>query len=378
MTDPHKPVAAFAMRPDLPGLLFSDDDLAALSRILDFETASAAATPSGAAPTTAFPTITTFPIADSAAASSASTTTSTSPSATFSTASASTASAALASVEVLITGWGCPPIGRAELNAMPRLSAVIHAAGSVKGHLDDEAWDRGIRVTSAASANAYPVAEYTLAMILLAGKRVPDYIRRYAVDPALYDESPDPSIGNFGRTVGIVGASRVGRRVIELLRPFDVQVLLYDPHLAAGDPVLADARRVELDELFALSSIVSIHAPLLPETVGMVGAKQLALLPDGATVINTARAPILDQDALAVAVRDRGLRAILDVTDPEPLPSGHQLRELDGVVLTPHVAGALGTELRRLGACARREAELFVAGAPAAFPVTKEALIAVA
>ncbi|MFJ8894980.1 hydroxyacid dehydrogenase [Leifsonia sp. NPDC102414] len=357
MTDPHKPVAAFAMRPDLPGLLFSDDDLAALSRVLDFETASAAATPSAEAPATAFPTITTFPIAGS---------------------TSTTASDALASVEVLITGWGCPPIGRAELNAMPRLSAVIHAAGSVKGHLDDEAWDRGIRVTSAASANAYPVAEYTLAMILLAGKRVPDYIRRYAVDPALYDESPDPSIGNFGRTVGIVGASRVGRRVIELLRPFDVEVLLYDPHLSAGDPVLADARRVELNELFALSSIVSIHAPLLPETVGMVGAKQLALLPDGATVINTARAPILDQDALAAAVRDRGLRAILDVTDPEPLPSGHQLRELDGVVLTPHVAGALGTELRRLGACARREAELFVAGAPAAFPVTKEALIAVA
>lgn len=374
MTDPHKPVAAFAMRPDLPGLLFSDDDLAALSRILDFETASAAAATADAASLTGFPTITAFPLGTPA------TTALASHSATPATPSATPtpATTALAAVEVLITGWGCPPIGPAELSAMPRLAAVIHAAGSVKGHLDDEAWDRGVRVTSAASANAYPVAEYTLAMILLAGKRVPDYIRRYAADPGLYDESPDPSIGNFGRTVGIVGASRVGRRVIELLRPFDVDVLLYDPYLAAGDPVLADATRVELDELFALSSIVSIHAPLLPETVGMVGAKQLALLPDGATVINTARAPIVDQDALAAAVRDRGLRAILDVTDPEPLPSGHQLRELDGVVLTPHVAGALGTELRRLGACARREAELFVAGAPAAFPVTKEALIAVA
>jgi phosphoglycerate dehydrogenase-like enzyme len=135
---------------------------------------------------------------------------------------------------------------------------------------------------------------------------------------------------------------------------------------------------VELDELFAGSSIVSVHAPLLPETVGLVGGEQLALLPDGATVINTARAPIVDQEALEAAVRKRGLRAILDVTDPEPLPADHPLRSLDGVVITPHVAGALGNELRRLGECARREVELFLAGEPAEHPVTKDALIAVA
>jgi phosphoglycerate dehydrogenase-like enzyme len=145
-----------------------------------------------------------------------------------------------------------------------------------------------------------------------------------------------------------------------------------------GDPVLDRARAVSLDDLFAGSSIVSVHAPLLPETVGMVGAAQLALLPDGATLITTARAPIVDQDALMDAVRDRGLRAVLDVTEPEPLPAGHPLRSLPGVVLTPHVAGALGTEVRRLGECARHEIERFVAGEPAEHPVTKEALIAVA
>lgn len=349
MTERRKPAAALAMRADLPALLFSPDDIAALTRILDFDTV--AGTADAAQRTTPLPTIDDF---------------------------ASLPAASLASIDLLITGWGCPQIGAPELDSMPRLAAVVHAAGTVKGHLADEAWDRGILVTSAASANAYPVAEYTLAMILLAGKRVPDYIRGFAADPALYDESPDPAIGNFRRTVGIIGASRVGRRVIELLQPFDIDVLLYDPHLAANDPLLASTRRVELDELFAQSSIVSIHAPLLPETVGMVGAAQLALLPDGATLINTARGPILDQDALETAVRERGIRAILDVTDPEPLPAGHPLRQLDGVVLTPHVAGALGTELRRLGECARREAELFVAGEPAEHPVTKEALIAVA
>lgn len=336
LTTRRKPVAAFAMRPDLPALLFSPGDLAALDSILELDVVA---------------TIEDFAAVDAAR---------------------------LSEIDVLITGWGTPQIGRAELAAMPRLAAIVHAAGTVKGHLADEAWDRGIRVTSAASANAYPVAEYTLAMILLAGKRVPDYIRGYAADPGLYDDAPNPAIGNFNRTIGIVGASRVGRRVIELLQPFDVEVLLYDPYLAAADPVHTIARQVPLDELFASSTIVSVHAPLLPETVGMVGHEQLALLPEGATVINTARAPIVDQDALEAAVRERGLRAILDVTEPEPLPAEHPLRELEGVVITPHVAGALGTELRRLGECARREVELFVAGEPAEHPVTKEALIAVA
>lgn len=336
MTTARTPVAAFAMRPDLPPLLFSADDVQALR-----------------AATRLDPDLTIADLDDAP-------------------------TGLLDEVEILITGWGAPRLGRAELDRMPRLRAIVHAAGTVKGHLDDAAWDRGILVTSAASANAYPVAEYTLAMILLAGKRVPDYIRGYAADPGLYDEDADPRIGNFHRTVGIVGASRVGRRVIELLEPFDIDVLLYDPYLQPGDPILDAVRRVELDDLFAGSSIVSIHAPLLPETVGMVGAAQLALLPDGATVINTARAPILDQEALAAAVRERGLRAVLDVTDPEPLPAAHPLRALPGVILTPHVAGALGTELRRLGECARHEIERFVAGEPAEHPVTKEALIAVA
>ncbi|MBN9629960.1 MAG: hydroxyacid dehydrogenase [Actinobacteria bacterium] len=335
MTARRTPVAAFAMRPDLPEQLFTPDDLAALTRVADLD-----------------PSVTFTDFDDAPAG-------------------------LLDRVEILVTGWGAPQIGRAELDRMPKLRAIVHAAGTVKDHLSDAVWDRGVLVTSAASANAYPVAEYTLAMILLAGKRVPDAIRGYAHDPEAYADV-DPAIGNFGRTVGVVGASRVGRRVIELLEPFDLRVLLYDPYLEASDPVLARAERVGLDELFRRSSIVSVHAPLLPETVGMIGSQQLDLLPAEATLINTARAPIVDQDALTAAVRSRGLRAVLDVTEPEPLPAGHPLRTLPRVVLTPHVAGALGNELRRLGECARHEVERFVAGEPAEHPVTKEALIAVA
>jgi phosphoglycerate dehydrogenase-like enzyme len=275
----------------------------------------------------------------------------------------------LAAVEVLITGWGAPQIGEAELALMPRLSAIFHAAGTVKEHLAPAVWERDILVTTAAAANAHPVAEYTLSMILLAGK---------GVLPLRDDDDPALTIGNYRRTVGIIGASTVGRQVIRLLSQFDLRVLVYDPVIDDDDPVLALATRVGLDDLMRRSTIVSIHAPLLPQTVGMVGEHELALLPAGATLINTARAPIVDQDALHEAVALGRVRAILDVTDPEPLPKSHPLRSLDGILTTPHVAGALGNELLRLGETVVHEVELFARGAPPAYPVRKEDLAAMA
>ncbi len=283
----------------------------------------------------------------------------------------------LAAVDVLITGWGCPRIGAAELAAMPRLRGVLHAAGTVKGHVGPEVWTRGILVTTAAEANAYPVAEYTLAAILLAGKGVPELARGYAADPG-FTADGRTDIGNYRRTIGIVGASRAGRRVIELLGAFDFTVLLYDPYVASDDPLLARVTHVRLDELFRLSSIVSLHAPLLPETVGMIGDRQFDLMAPGSVLVNTARGAIVDHDALVRAVRSKGLRAVLDVTAPEPLPADHPLRSLTGVILTPHVAGSLGNELGRLGESAVCELELLAAGRPPRSPVRGESLATMA
>jgi phosphoglycerate dehydrogenase-like enzyme len=327
--------AAFAMRPELPPRLFGPAELARIRALADIDESAP---------------VTDFGRADPGR---------------------------LARLDVLITGWGSPRIGARELGAMPRLRAIVHAGGSVKGHVSRDAWDRGLLVTTAADANALPVAEYTLAAILLAGKGVPALAAAYARDPAATG-ADCLEIGNYRRTVGIIAASRVGRRVIALLGPFDFRVLLYDPHLPPGDPVLRQAERVGLDDLFRRSSIVSVHAPLLPETAGLVGRDQIALMRPGSVIINTARAPILDQDALTEAVRAGRVRAVLDVTGPEPLPAGHPLRDLPGVILTPHVAGALGNELRRLGESATREIELFAAGHPAEHAVSADALNAMA
>ena len=159
---------------------------------------------------------------------------------------------------------------------------MVHAAGSVKHHITDACWERGIAVTSAAAANALPVAEYTLAAILFAGKEVLRSARRYAelrTAPAWLSETG--RTGNYRRTVGLIGASRIGRRVIGLLRPFDFEVLLYDPYVSGTEAASLGVEQVPLDELCSRSSVVSVHAPQLPETHHMIDARRLALMPTG-------------------------------------------------------------------------------------------------
>ncbi|MFF9425932.1 hydroxyacid dehydrogenase [Streptomyces sp. NPDC014746] len=270
--------------------------------------------------------------------------------------------AALAGAEILLTCWGAPPLTAEVLDRAPRLRAVVHAAGSVKHHVTDACWERGLRVTSAAAANALPVAEYTLAAILFAGKRVLRSAQRYGelrTDHAWLEEST--TWGNYRRTIGIVGASRIGRRVVDLLRPFDVEILLYDPYVDVPPP---GVELVGLDDLCARSTVVSVHAPQLPATYRMIGAAQLAAMPDGATVINTARGSLVDETALLPHLVSGRLHAILDVTDPELPPPDSPLYTLPNVLLTPHVAGSLGNELHRMADQALDEVARYGRGEP--------------
>ncbi|MGW2844375.1 hydroxyacid dehydrogenase [Streptomyces sp. NPDC001274] len=278
--------------------------------------------------------------------------------------------AALAEAEVLLTCWGATPLTPGVLAAAPRLRAVVHAAGSVKHHITDACWERGIAVTSAAGANALPVAEFTLAAILFAGKRVLHTARRYRELRTGHDWLAElDGAGNYRRTVGIVGASRIGRRVIELLRPFDLDVLLYDPFVDGAEAARLGVRSVPLDELCARSSVVSVHAPQLPETRHLIGAAQLAAMATGATLINTSRGSLVDEEALLAELTAGRLRAVLDVTDPELPAPDSPLYELPNVLLTPHVAGSLGGELHRMADQALDELERFTAGLPFADPV---------
>ncbi|GAA5200562.1 hydroxyacid dehydrogenase [Microbacterium jejuense] len=272
-------------------------------------------------------------------------------------------------VELLIVGWGAT-IDAADLDAFAALRGVVHWSGG-NGALDGAAARRGIRISSARAANAIPVAEFALAMITLAAKDAFWASRAYTAEQRFIDREAElPDTGLYGTTVGIVGASTIGRLVLQKLRGSDARVLLYDPYASAADADELGAELVDdLGALAARSDLLSIHAPETPSTTGMISAEVLAALPDGATVINTARGALIDQEALVAELQRGRLRAVLDVTEPDPLPAGHPLYALPNVFLTPHLAGSMGNELRRLGEVALAEAERFVADEPFAHPV---------
>ncbi|WP_053850197.1 hydroxyacid dehydrogenase [Streptomyces sp. NRRL B-24085] len=275
----------------------------------------------------------------------------------------------LARTEILVTGWGCPRLDAAALDAAPKLRAVLHAAGSVKGFATPEVWQRGIVVSSAAEANAVPVAEYTLAVILLAGKDVFVRRERMRAERSAPAWGVVPGIGSHGRRVGVIGASRIGRKVIELLRPFDLAVTLTDPYLDDAGAAELGVPLAGLDDLLRTSEIVTVHAPETPETRHLIGRRELALMPDGAVLVNTARGSLVDTDALVDELRAGRLSAVLDVTDPEPLPADSPLHDLPNAFVTPHLAGSQGNELARLGLAVAEEAERVVSGAGLAWPV---------
>ncbi|MEH1127982.1 hydroxyacid dehydrogenase [Micromonospora sp. CPCC 206061] len=283
--------------------------------------------------------------------------------------------AALADAEILITGWECPPITAAVLDAAPRLAAVVHTGGSVKAHVTEACWARGVVVSSAAAANALPVAEYTIAAVILAAKGARALETAYRARRGGIDALTEyPGIGGYRRTVGVVGASRIGRRVIELLRPFDFEVSLYDPLVDTDEARRLGVRLVDLPDLLRGNDIVTLHAPSLPSTRHMIDRAGLASMRDGATLINTARGALVDQDALVRELVTGRLHAVIDVTDPEVPPADSPLYDLPNAVLTPHIAGALGNELHRLGACAVDEIGRYVAGLPFAHGVAPHEL----
>ncbi|GAA5201857.1 hydroxyacid dehydrogenase [Microbacterium jejuense] len=286
--------------------------------------------------------------------------------------------ASTADTEILITGWGAPRLDGPMLDHWPNLRVVVHAAGSVKRQVTPDVWERGIRISSAAAANAVPVAEYTLATILLSARDALRSAHVFDRDQDMIAARPTGDVGAFGITVGVIGASRIGRRVLDLLRPFDIRCLVYDPSLSAVDAAGLGAELVTLPALLTRSRVVTIHAPALPETYRMIGRAELALMADGATLINTARGALVDTDALVDELRTDRLRAVLDVTDPEPLPPGHPLFSLTGATLTPHIAGSIGNELQRLGRHVVDEVERFVTTGELADEVTSPDLARIA
>ncbi len=270
----------------------------------------------------------------------------------------------LAEVEILLTSWGVPLLDKKALSLMPGLRAVFHCAGTVRSFVSQELWDRGILVTNGADANAIPVAEFTFASIVLAGKKA----QVLSNDARIHREDWSYStlrgeLGNIGRTIGVIGFSRIGRRVVQLVQQLqDVTCLVSDPHADPSAVAAAGGRLVPLPDLLVASDVVTVHAPALPETRHMLGAAELGAMKDQATLINTARGSLVDTSALETECATGRIHALLDVTEPEPLPATSVLYDLPNVVITPHIAGSLGTETRRMSDAALNDLERYLTG----------------
>jgi len=278
--------------------------------------------------------------------------------------------------DIVISSWGTAPLDEQVMAQASHLQLLAHAGGTIKPFVSDALWDRNVRVTSAAAALAFGVAEFCLGLMLTASKRA--FWAGLATRQGQWTESLEAFGGPqeiYQQNIGVIGASHVGRHLVRLLQNFTCNVLLYDPYCTAEQAEALGAMKVQtLEELFSQCTVVSLNAPLTGQTRGMIRAEHFKLLPPGALFINTARSPIVDEVQMIQALRTGRFVACIDVTEPEPPPPDHPLRHLPNVWLTPHEAGAVAQNLQRIGTFVADEIEAFAAGKPLHYPVTREQL----
>jgi D-3-phosphoglycerate dehydrogenase len=248
---------------------------------------------------------------------------------------------ALAGAEVLVTQMG--PVTERVLAASPSLRLVIVCRGGPVNVNLDAAKAHDVRVCFTPGRNAAATAEFTVGLLLAALRRIPQahdlLARQGSWEGSAYYTYENAGLELEDLPVGLVGYGAVGSRVARVLCAFGAQVMVHDPYVRGE---IHGLRVTSLDELLRKSSVITLHARLTPETRGLIGARELSLLPPGAVVVNAARGPLLDEEALCDALESgRVSAAALDTYASEPLPSDSRLLGLaERVVLTPHLGGA--------------------------------------
>jgi D-3-phosphoglycerate dehydrogenase len=230
-------------------------------------------------------------------------------------------------------------VTRAVLGAGRKLEVVGRAGAGVDTIDVDAATERGVVVMNTPGGNTTAVAEHTLALLLALARRVP------AADAALksgrWEKSRLQGIELFGKVLGVLGLGRIGSEVARRALGFRMQVIAYDPYLTREAAGRHGVEAVELDELLARSDFVTIHVPLTGDTRHLLGEDEFARVKPGVLIVNCARGGIVDERALADAIRaGRVAGAALDVFEQEPPPADHPLLGLEQVIATPHLGAA--------------------------------------
>ncbi len=278
-----------------------------------------------------------------------------------------------AETEYLFTTWGAPRLTEQEIRTyLPKLKAVFYGAGSVQ-YFARPYLNCGVRVFSAWAANAVPVAEYALAQILLANKGYFQLDRRYRdggfASSAAY---ADRFTGNYGVKVGLLGAGMIGRRLIALLKPFEVEVLVFDPFLLKEDAAALGVKKASLEEIFESCQVISNHLANNEQTKGMLHYGLFSRMLPHAVFINTGRgAQVVEEDLLRAMNEQPDRTALLDVTDPhEPLPKNHPFWNCPNIIITPHRAGSVSNETFRMGKIIYEQYCHLIAGEQPEYEVT--------
>jgi D-3-phosphoglycerate dehydrogenase len=227
----------------------------------------------------------------------------------------------------------------AEVLSAARRLKVVARAGVGLDNVDVKAATKaGVMVVNAPQSNIVSAAEMAVGLLLAASRHIAP--ASAALRAGEWKRSRFTGVELYEKTAGIVGLGRIGALVAQRLAAFGMQVIAYDPYVAAGRAAQMGVRLVSLEELLEVSDVVSVHLPKTPETVGIIGAEQLATVKPSLILVNAARGGIVDEDALAAALKEGRLAAAgLDVYATEPCTDS-PLFELEQVVATPHLGAS--------------------------------------
>ncbi len=281
-------------------------------------------------------------------------------------------------VEYIFSTWSMPggdepkdDFGR----FMPKAKALFYAAGSVR-YFAESYFKRNVRIFSAYAANAIPVAEYTVGQILLANKGF--YQSSILAKAGDYQKAHEVSLahcGNYNAKVGIIGAGMIGRRVIELLKPYKLDIYAYDIFMSEERAKELGVTKVDLDTLFSECDVVSNHLANVPATVGILTKELFAKMKPNSTFINTGRGQQTDEDGMLKVLKERqDICAVLDVTINEPPKENSEFYTLPNVFLTPHIAGSQANEVQRMSELIVDELERYLKGEECLYEITREKL----
>ena len=274
--------------------------------------------------------------------------------------------------DALITTWDSPRFTEDLPSIAPKLRVIAHCGGEVKSRFAAGLFG-SLTITNAAEPMANATAELGAAFLLYCARNIDHYRDGIRKSNAIYSQVHARGTEEFivGREVAMIGFGRVGRALVNLMRGFDLRWTVYDPFasrtLTDDYPVVFSA----LKPLLQKAELLVLTAALTDQTRGLLNAKALALLPDGAVIINIARGGLIDLKAVTAEVRRKRLRCALDVTDPtEPLPLRHPLRKLRGAIVTPHIAGGSVHVRRQIARTVVDDLEKFFQGRPVQNRVT--------